>query len=93
MIVEELSPVYPPMVYVQRPPKRHNNSNDRRVTYQGKTATLREWMTLLGLGDDIHLLADRLYRYGWTVEKALTPKRHLHFGKVLMAVSKEGCDT
>lgn len=82
--------VYPPTVYIPKRPPRHNTSNDRHVTYRGETRTLREWSVLLGLGDDPHLLANRLYRYGWTVEKALTtPKTHLSFGKVCQAASPE----
>jgi len=83
----EETPNYPPLVYVPRPPMRHNTSNDRHVTYQGKTATLRQWTELLGLGDDPHLLANRLYRYGWTVERALTtPRRRLRSRKAPDAV-------
>lgn len=90
MRVEDTPVIYPPLVYVPRPPKRVHTSHHRHVTYQGKKATLREWITLLGLGDDPHLLADRLYRYGWTVEEAMTPKRHLSFGKILVVVPEVG---
>lgn len=71
---EELSIVYTPLVFVPRPPRRINTSNHTHVTYQGKTATYREWAEKLGVPRKV--VYDRLNRYGWTIEEALTtPKR------------------
>jgi hypothetical protein len=71
MMKETEEVVYPPLVRIPRPKSRINTSNHRHLTFQGKTATLREWAILLGEGSDPHFLKDRLYRYGWSVVSAL----------------------
>ena len=68
--VEKEPVVYPEAVYVPRPPIRINTSNHIHITYLGKTATYREWAETLGISR--HTLYDRLHRYHWTVEDALT---------------------
>jgi len=47
-----------------------NRSCTRRVRYKGEEHTVKEWARITGLSYQV--LADRLYRYGWSVEKALT---------------------
>jgi len=44
--------------------------NPRRVTAFGETLTVAEWAKRTGMAPST--LADRLYRHGWTVERALT---------------------
>ena len=52
------------------------NANNRRctrmITFNGETKALSEWATITGISYQV--LADRIYRYGWTVERALTTK-------------------
>lgn len=47
-----------------------NRGNTRWLTFNGETKTLKEWSEVLGMS--YQLLADRVYRYGWSVDKALT---------------------
>ncbi len=48
-----------------------NNRRDRKpITFNGQTKPLTEWCAELKL--PIHLLWLRIYRYGWSVEKAFT---------------------
>lgn len=47
-----------------------NRSNNRRITWNGKTLCLREWSDLTGIPASAILA--RLDSYGWTVERALT---------------------
>lgn len=49
--------------------QQNNMRNSRRLTYNGRTATLPEWAKKLGL--NVSTLAKRLRR-GFTVEEALT---------------------
>ena len=52
---------------------REQNNNQKRtlwLTYNGETMQLSYWADRFGLNR--HTLYDRLYRYGWSVEKALT---------------------
>jgi len=51
--------------------EQHRNRTDNKfLTFQGKTLTIAGWAELLGI--DRHTLADRIRKSGWTVEKALT---------------------
>lgn len=47
-----------------------NTRRNVNITYRGETRCISEWAERLG--HDPHTLADRLQRYGWDVEKALT---------------------
>jgi hypothetical protein len=47
-----------------------NRSNNQPVTFRGETRLLVEWSELLGINQ--HTLRDRIFRYGWDAEKALT---------------------
>ena len=49
-----------------------NRSCTRWVIFNGERKTLKEWSTVLGM--DYQLLADRIYRLGWTVDRAFTTK-------------------
>lgn len=59
---------------------RHDNSNDRQsnmmVTYQGRTQSLADWSTELGINH--RTLWSRLHDRGYTVKQAFT--RSLHYG-------------
>lgn len=46
-----------------------NKSNNRRITFAGRTQTTREWSEEIGIKR--YVLSDRLNKYGWSVEKAL----------------------
>ena len=53
----------------------NNKRNSRKITYQGRTQTIAQWAREVGLSTIT--LWMRLYRYGWSVEKALnTPVKH-----------------
>lgn len=47
-----------------------NRRCTRQVTFEGETHTLEEWANITGISYQV--LADRIYRYGWTVKRALT---------------------
>lgn len=47
-----------------------NRRCTRRVTFKEQTHTLDEWADITGISYQV--LADRIYRYGWTIERALT---------------------
>ena len=47
-----------------------NRSNTRRITFNGQTNTLEEWSDITGISYQV--LSDRIYRYGWAIERALT---------------------
>lgn len=47
-----------------------NRCNTRWVLFNGEKKTLKDWSKTLGISYQV--LADRIYRYGWSIEKALT---------------------
>lgn len=47
-----------------------NRCCTRWVEYNGEKHTLKRWADITGI--EYQVLADRIYRYGWTIEKALT---------------------
>jgi hypothetical protein len=47
-----------------------NKRTNRRLTYRGETATLIEWSERTGIGETT--LHQRLKKYGWSVERALS---------------------
>lgn len=50
--------------------QQRNRSNNRRLTYKGKTKTITEWAEELGF--KISTIQSRLNLYGWSVKKALS---------------------
>lgn len=48
----------------------YNKRNTRRVAYKGEVHTLIEWAEITGINKVI--LADRIFKYKWSVERALT---------------------
>jgi hypothetical protein len=55
--------------WVTRQQNCNNRRNTRKITFQGKTQSMKQWSTELGL--DYGMLVSRL-RNGWGVERALT---------------------
>lgn len=51
-----------------------NRRNTRYITYNGETKTLLEWADKIGISAD--LLAIRIDKLHWSVEKALNPKTY-----------------
>lgn len=49
-----------------------NKRNNRKYSYNGKTKTLSEWATEYGI--DRKTLSDRMDKFGWDFERALTTK-------------------
>lgn len=47
-----------------------NRRNSHRITYKGKTQTLKQWSNQIGL--DYKRLYDRLYKLKWDVDKSFT---------------------
>ena len=48
----------------------NNKRNSRKITYQGRTQTIAQWAREVGFKPQT--IWRRLYRYGWSIEKALT---------------------
>lgn len=48
----------------------YNKRNTRKITYKGKVKTLLEWEKETGIPRVI--LADRIFKYKWNIEKSLT---------------------
>lgn len=48
----------------------YNKRNTRKVMYKGEVHTLLEWEAITGISKIV--LADRIFKYKWTAEKALT---------------------
>lgn len=48
----------------------YNKRNTRMITYKGKTQNLRDWAKETGISK--YILADRIYKYGWNIDRALT---------------------
>ena len=56
--------------WVTRAEQMRNQRRNRWVTYQGRTQCVADWAAEFGLSH--HCLLRRLYKYGWSVERALT---------------------
>lgn len=53
----------------------NNTRRNRRIEYDGEIHTLTEWAAIKGI--TVQNLSNRINRYGWTVERALTePVKH-----------------
>lgn len=50
--------------------QRNNQGNNHLLTFEGKTLTIAEWAKLTGISQSI--IKNRINRYQWTVERALT---------------------
>lgn len=50
--------------------QQNNRRNNRWITYNNETHTLAEWAKKVGINR--HALGERLNRYGWSFEKAIT---------------------
>jgi len=48
----------------------NNKTNNKLITFQGKTQTLQEWSDEIGINKTT--LWRRIYKYGWTIAEALT---------------------
>jgi len=51
----------------------NNRRNNRVITYKGATKTLEQWINYLGLKSST--VRQRLYVYGWSVEKSFTYRK------------------
>jgi hypothetical protein len=56
--------------WATRKEQTHNTRRSVRVTYNGETMCVAEWAARIGISRKT--LLDRLQRYGWTAERALT---------------------
>lgn len=50
--------------------QQNNKRNTPHIEFKGETLTLKEWSKILGVG--YGKLYQRIYRYHWTIEKALS---------------------
>lgn len=50
----------------------YNKRNTRKVAYKGEIHTLMEWSEIVGI--DKIILADRIYKYKWDIDRAMTQK-------------------
>jgi hypothetical protein len=53
-----------------RSQQARNKSNNRRFEFMGKNLCIAEWCEEIGMKDQT--LKNRLYSYGWSIERALT---------------------
>jgi hypothetical protein len=56
--------------WATRSEQQRNRRNNRMVTFNNETKTMSEWAACLGI--ERNVLWNRLYRYGWPIERALT---------------------
>lgn len=52
----------------------NNQRNNKLIFYKNQTKTLAEWCNFFGV--KYSLVRDRIYRYNWSFEKAITTKRY-----------------
>lgn len=57
--------------------QQNNRRNNRLITYNGKTQTMKQWAEELGISYEI--LESRLNKRHWTVEKAFEKKEYFRF--------------
>lgn len=69
----------------------NNRRNNRLLTFQGKTQSVRQWERQLGFKPP--MLSQRL-RKGWSIERALTEPRHVQrrFIKPINGFSRPGLE-
>lgn len=56
--------------WATRQEQADNRKNGIKITFRGKTMTLNEWSKIVGVSR--FNLWQRIYKYGWSIEKALT---------------------
>ena len=56
--------------------QQNNKSSNHLLTYDGQTFTITEWATRMNIHKDT--LMDRIYKHGWSIEKAFTTPVKLH---------------
>lgn len=54
--------------------QNNNRRNNRILTLNGESFTMQEWAEKLGMNK--HTLRRRIFKYGWSVERALTEPVH-----------------
>lgn len=59
----------------------YNKSNTKKVEYKGVTKTLLEWEKVTGIPREV--LADRIYKYSWDIDRAMTFPYKPRKGKTL----------
>ena len=52
--------------------QRNNKRNNHYLTFNGETKTISEWSKVTGISQSV--IGDRVRRYGWSTERALTTK-------------------
>lgn len=65
--------------WVSRAEQSINKRNNRRITFNGETKTIKEWSDDTGLSQDV--ISRRLNRYNWSVERALTEPLNTDFAR------------
>lgn len=63
--------------WTDRKTQQNNTRWNVRIEYNGEIRTLSEWSELTGINKKT--IWNRIYRYGWSVERALTEKVHTEF--------------
>lgn len=58
--------------WVSRKEQCNNKTNNHYITYKGKTQSISEWAEELGIKRQ--KIVDRLWKLGWSIERALTTK-------------------
>ena len=58
--------------WVSRKEQNNNRTNNHYITYKGKTQSISKWAEELGIKRQ--KIVDRLWKLGWSIERALTTK-------------------
>lgn len=63
--------------WVDRKVQANNRTNNRFLTHNGKTQTMKQWAEEAGI--NYHTLISRIFQYHWDIDRALsTPTKILH---------------
>lgn len=62
--------------WVTRIENARNRRNIKPITYKGETKILSDWTKDLGL--EFSRTYQRIYMYGWSVDDAFSPKKHVN---------------
>ena len=57
-----------------RKEQANNRRSNKLITFNGETHNIQEWSDIVGVNDIT--LRNRLYKYGWSVEKAVIKRRN-----------------
>lgn len=60
--------------WITQKEQMRNTRNNHLLTYNGETMTMVEWAERCGI--KYHTLKQRINKYGWTIERALTTCKH-----------------